>query len=269
MFKILKNLKKSALSVAIIVLLLCVQAWADLTLPDYTSKIVNVGIQQGGIESSAPEVIRKSQMNNLLIFTKEDENILSKYTLISKNSIDEKEFNKYKKKYPILEKEDLYIINELSKDELNELSTLMSKPLMILSNVTNEQTAEKIKEQLVNTMQGMQEYDEQTIPEAMPTEEIINKQNEAIGNLPIPPAIMNQMSLLELLGAMPQEQFDIIFEKIEQSLNGMNDSILEQAAINSVKEEYKAVGMNTDKIQNNYIFISGLQMLGIDRKSVV
>ena len=269
MFKILKNLKKSALSVAIIVLLLCVQAWADLTLPDYTSKIVNVGIQQGGIESSAPEVIRKSQMNNLLIFTKEDENILSKYTLISKNSIDEKEFNKYKKKYPILEKEDLYIINELSKDELNELSTLMSKPLMILSNVTNEQTAEKIKEQLVNTMQGMQEYDEQTIPEAMPTEEIINKQNEAIGNLPIPPAIMSQMSLLELLGAMPQEQFDIIFEKIEQSLNGMNDSILEQAAINSVKEEYKAVGMNTDKIQNNYIFISGLQMLGIALISMI
>lgn len=263
MFKILKNLKRTAPSVVIIVLLLCVQAWADLTLPDYTSKIVNIGIQQGGIENCAPEVIRKSQMNNLLIFTKEDENILSKYTLISKNSMDEKEFDKYKKKYPILENEDLYIINELSKNDLSELSTLMSKPLMILSNVTNEQTAEKIKEQLVNTMQGMQEYDEQNIPETMPIEEIINKQNETIGNLPIPPAIMNQMSLLELLGAMPQEQFDMIFEKIEQSLNGMNDSILEQAAINSVKEEYKSVGMNTDKIQNNYIFISGLQMLGI------
>lgn len=263
MFKILKNLKKSALSVTIIVLLLCVQAWADLTLPDYTSKIVNVGIQQGGIANSVPEVIRKNQMNNLLIFTKEDENILSKYTLISKNSLEEKEFNKYVKKYPALESEDLYIINELSKDELNELGTLMAKPLMILSNVTNEQTAQNIKEQLVNTIQGMQEYDEQTMPEGIPTEEIINKQNEAISNLPIPPAIMNQMSLLELLGAMPQEQFDVMFEKIEESLNGMNDSILAQAAINVVKEEYKAVGMNTDKIQNGYIFISGLQMLGI------
>lgn len=263
MFKILKNLKKSALSVTIIVLLLCVQAWADLTLPDYTSKIVNVGIQQGGIENSAPEVIRKSQMNNLLIFTKEDENILSKYTLISKKSMDEKEFNKYVKKYPILENEDLYIINELNKEDLSKLSTLMSKPLMILSNVTNEQSAKKIKEQLVNNMQGMQEYEEQTALETIPTEEIINKQNEAIGNLPIPPAIMSQMSLLELLAAMPEQQFDVIFEKIEQSLNGMNESILKQAAISSVKEEYKAVGINTDKIQNNYIFISGLQMLGI------
>lgn len=263
MFKILKNLKKSALSVVVIVLLLCVQAWADLTLPDYTSKIVNVGIQQGGIENSLPEAIRKSQMNNLLIFTKEDENILSKYTLISKNSLDEKEFNKYVKKYPELENEDLYIINKLNKEELNDLSSIMAKPLMILSNVTNEQTAEKIKEQLINTMQGMQEYDTQTMPEGIPTEEILNKQNEAVGNLDISPAIMSQMSLLELLGTMPQEQFDVMFAKIEESLNGMNDSILAQAAINSVKEEYKAIGMDTDKIQNNYIFISGLQMLGI------
>lgn len=45
MFKLLKNLKSSILYVVIIVMLLSVQAWADLTLPDYTSKIVNVGIQ--------------------------------------------------------------------------------------------------------------------------------------------------------------------------------------------------------------------------------
>ena len=77
------------------------------------------------------------------------------------------------------------------------------------------------------------------------------------------------MSLLELLGAMPQDQFDVMFQKIEESLNGMNDSILAQAAIGSVKEEYKAVGMNTDKIQNNYIFMSGLQMLGIALISMI
>lgn len=45
MFKVLRNLKKSALSVVAIILLLCVQAWADLELPSYTSKIVNTGIQ--------------------------------------------------------------------------------------------------------------------------------------------------------------------------------------------------------------------------------
>ena len=65
MFKLLKNLKKTWISILIIVLLLCVQAWCDLTLPDYTSKIVNVGIQQGGITSSALEAIRQEQMHNL------------------------------------------------------------------------------------------------------------------------------------------------------------------------------------------------------------
>ena len=79
MFKVLKNLKESWISVIAIVLLLIVQAAGDLTLPDYTSKIVNVGIQNGGIENVAPQVIRKSEMENLLIFTEDDDKILSSY----------------------------------------------------------------------------------------------------------------------------------------------------------------------------------------------
>ncbi len=65
MFKVLKNLKESWISVITIVLLLIVQAAGDLTLPDYTSKIVNVGIQNGGIENVAPEVIRNGKYANI------------------------------------------------------------------------------------------------------------------------------------------------------------------------------------------------------------
>ena len=83
MFKVLKNLKESWISVIAIVLLLVVQAAGDLTLPDYTSKIVNVGIQNGGIENVAPDVIRKSEMENLLIFTEDDDKILASYEEIS------------------------------------------------------------------------------------------------------------------------------------------------------------------------------------------
>ena len=72
MLKLLKNLKESWASVLVIVLLLVVQAVGDLTLPDYTSKIVNVGIQDGGIENPAPDAIRKTEMENLLIFTDDD-----------------------------------------------------------------------------------------------------------------------------------------------------------------------------------------------------
>ena len=241
MFKLLKNLKKTWISILIIVLLLCVQAWCDLTLPDYTSKIVNVGIQQGGITSSALEAIRQEQMHNLLLFTKQDDEILSKYTLISKDTLTEKEYEEYVKKYPVLEDEKIYILNNLSKEEKENLSILISKPLVILSNVTNNETAGNIKQQLLLSLEQN------------------NMQNEGL----ISPTIMHAMSVIELLGAMPEEQFETMLVKIEESLNGMNESILAQAAINGVKEEYKAIGIDTNKIQNGYIFIAGMQMLGI------
>ena len=199
MFKVLKNLKESWISVITIVLLLIVQAAGDLTLPDYTSKIVNVGIQNGGIENVAPEVIRKSEMENMLIFTEEDDKILASYEEISKDNLDSTEYEKLVKKYPTLKNESLYRIKKISSSEQDELDSLMAKPLMMLS---------------------------------------VTKQ-------------------------MPKEQLDQMLETVNQKIDDMQESILEQAAIQEVKNEYKAIGMNTDIIQNQYIIMAGLKMLGI------
>lgn len=132
MLKVLKNLKKTWLSVVVIILLLCLQAMTDLALPDYTSKIVNIGIQQAGIENAAPEVIRKKSMQTLLMFTEEKDKILENYKLISKETLSENEYNKYVKKYPELENQELYIINKLESQEQEELNNLMAKPLIIV-----------------------------------------------------------------------------------------------------------------------------------------
>ncbi len=199
MFKVLKNLKESWISVIAIVLLLVVQAAGDLTLPDYTSKIVNVGIQNGGIENVAPDVIRKSEMENLLIFTEDDDKILASYEEISKEDLDSEEYEKLVKKYPALENETLYRIKKISKSEQDELDSLMAKPLMMIS--TTKQ--------------------------------------------------------------MPKEQIDKMLETVNQKLDDMQESILEQAAIQEVKNEYKAIGIDTDSIQNQYIIMAGLKMLGI------
>ena len=199
MFKVLKNLKESWISVITIVLLLIVQAAGDLTLPDYTSKIVNVGIQNGGIENVAPEVIRKSEMENMLIFTEEDDKVLASYEEISKDNLDSAEYEKLVKKYPALENESLYKIKKISSSEQDELDSLMDKPLMMLS---------------------------------------VTKQ-------------------------MPKGQLDQMLETVNQKIDDMQESILEQAAIQEVKNEYKAIGMNTDSIQNQYIIMAGLKMLGI------
>ena len=237
MLKVLKNLKESWLSVIAIVLLLIVQAAGDLTLPDYTSKIVNIGIQSGGIENPAPEVIRKSEMDNLLIFTEDDEQILNDYKEISKENLDEKEYEKLVKKYPALENETLYEVKKLNSEEQTQLNNMMTKTLMMLSSLENEETANSMKEQMLSSMSA-------NIPE----QQKITMQN---------------MELIDIIKQMPKEQVDKMLETVNEKLDNMQNSILEQAAIQQVKKEYKAIGINTDNLQNKYIIISGLKMLGI------
>lgn len=237
MLKVLKNLKESWLSVIAIVLLLIVQAAGDLTLPDYTSKIVNIGIQSGGIENPAPEVIRKSEMDNLLIFTEDDEQILNDYKEISKENLDEKEYEKLVKRYPELENETLYEVKKLDNEEQTRLNNMMTKPLMMLSSLENEETANSMKEQMLSSM-----------PANIPEQQKIAMQN---------------MELIDIIKQMPKEQIDKMLETVNEKLDNMQNSILEQAAIQQVKKEYKAIGINTDNLQNKYIIISGLKMLGI------
>lgn len=237
MLKVLKNLKESWLSVIAIVLLLIVQAAGDLTLPDYTSKIVNIGIQSGGIENPAPEVIRKSEMDNLLIFTEDDEQILNDYKEISKENLDEKEYEKLVKKYPALENETLYEVKKLDNEEQTRLNNMMTKPLMMLSSLENEETANSMKEQMLSSM-----------PANIPEQQKIAMQN---------------MKLIDIIKQMPKEQIDKMLETVNEKLDNMQNSILEQAAIQQVKKEYKAIGIDTDNLQNKYIIIAGLKMLGI------
>ena len=237
MLKVLKNLKESWLSVIAIVLLLIVQATGDLTLPDYTSKIVNIGIQSGGIENPAPEVIRKSEMGNLLIFTEDDEQILNDYKEISKENLDEKEYEKLVKKYPALENETLYEVKKLNSEEQTQLNNMMTKPLMMLSSLENEETANSMKEQMLSSM-----------PANIPEQQKIAMQN---------------MELIDIIKQMQKEQIDKMLETVNEKLDNMQNSILEQAAIQQVKKEYKAIGIDTDNLQNKYIIIAGLKMLGI------
>lgn len=237
MLKVLKNLKESWLSVIAIVLLLIVQAAGDLTLPDYTSKIVNIGIQSGGIENPAPEVIRKSEMDNLLIFTEDDEQILNDYKEISKENLDEKEYEKLVKKYPALENETLYEVKKLNSEEQTQLNNMMTKPLMMLSSLENEETSNSMKEQMLSSM-----------PANMPEQQKIAMQN---------------MELIDIIKQMPKEQIDKMLETVNEKLDNMQNSILEQAAIQQVKKEYKAIGIDTDNLQNKYIIIAGLKMLVI------
>lgn len=240
MLKVLKNLKKSFFSVIIIIALLCLQAAADLALPDYTSKIVNTGIQSGGIETAVPYIISKENMDIILLFNK-DNNILNNYTLIENelNKDQEKIVKKYLGKDYKIEPNTIYILKDIKDDKKQELSSILATPLMEMSTIKDEQTASQIKEKILSNM---------------PEQQKIYIQN---------------MSLIEIIRNMPEEQRTQLLEQFSEKIENMTDSIKEQAAISSVKEIYKELGVDTDALQNNYIILAGIEMLEVSLVSMI
>ena len=107
MTRLAKYLKPFLPLILLSIILLFVQAMADLSLPDYIAKIVNAGIQQGGIENAVPQAIRQSEMDKLLLFMTPNEQaeVLSAYTLVDSNSPD---YDTYVQQYPALANEPIY-----------------------------------------------------------------------------------------------------------------------------------------------------------------
>ena len=110
-------------AVLLILLLLCGQAYCDLSLPGYTSDIVNVGIQQGGIEESVPKAISKEKMGQLLMFLDDD----SKQEVLDAYEEDETTYDK-----------EAYVLKEsLQKNDekYNNLKDLLSMPMMACNGI--------------------------------------------------------------------------------------------------------------------------------------
>ena len=150
MLKLFKYLKNSIFSILLIVILLVMQAVCDLSLPDYTSKIVNVGIQQSGIESATYSALTSSTMDKLLLFISDDDKefILNNYTLLSKDSLSKSDYEKYLKKYPLLDKSDIYVLNNTGKKNKNKISDIFMNPTYLLATLSSKEGAEKTFEML-------------------------------------------------------------------------------------------------------------------------
>ena len=208
MIKVFKYLKSSIFSVLAVILLLIVQAILDLTLPDYTSKIINVGVQQGGIENAAIEQIGEDSLEKVLLFTssKNKKYILSNYTVSNKTYKGEK-------------------IYKLKKDsDKDKISNILSKPMTIISYI----------------------------------EQSKNSKNTTI-NFDIP----NNMDIYQALSYMSSDEKAKMLAGINKKMKDIPDTIIDQAGVSYVKSEYKRIGINTTKIQNAYIFKTGMIMVGI------
>ncbi len=128
MARLLRFLKPYWWMIVLAIALLFLQANCDLALPDYMSRIVNVGIQQNGVASPIPQAIRQSEMNRVKLFMTEADaaRMLASYSLVQQGAAD---YDKYVKDYPGLAKEPVYILNTLSTDEETWKATSRSRSL--------------------------------------------------------------------------------------------------------------------------------------------
>ena len=235
MLKLLKYLKKSIPSIILIFGLLVLQAFCDLSLPAYTADIVDVGIQQGGIKEAVPIAIRESQMTNLrkLMEADEEELVLNSYTLLSKDNLTAKDFQHYQKEYPILDKENVYILNVAKKD--------------------NEENYEKLKSTMSNAFILLSMLDSKSKETAAVKSQLLSQL----------PKDMADKSLIDILSVLPKEQFNMIIGTMKEKTSQVPDRILEQGAIAAIRLEYKTIGLDTNRIQRNYTLLAGAKMLGL------
>ena len=165
MIKLMKYLKKSAGYIVLIVGLLFLQAYCDLSLPDYTSKVINVGIQQGGIPDGVPEKMRESTMENLQIFMDDDtqKEVQDAYVLDG----------------------DTYELKDgITGDKREELNDLLCKPLMLYTSFTSGSEESR---KMLSQMQVPEGTDSMQVLSAMPEDakkQMLEAADEKLSDMP-------------------------------------------------------------------------------------
>lgn len=237
MFKLMmKYLKPFTLSVIAVIALLFVQAQSELALPDYMSNIVSYGIQAGGIETGVPDVIRKSEYERLAIFLHDDEEALftTNYKLLESTTANADDLDAY----PILKSENVYVLDTKDKNALEELNNVLAPQEFMVYSLEHLNDSES------STMMG--------------------DGNEQLAQLQ---EMLTQMpagtTIFDIFAMMPQENIDEIRNSMSETIAAMGDSTLTTAAASYVKSEYSAIGIDTEALQNEYIMMKGIQMLGI------
>jgi ATP-binding cassette subfamily B protein len=231
MLKLAKFAKPYWLLLVLSIALLFAQANFDLALPDYLSRIVNNGIQQGGVEDALPVAIRAREMEHALLFMSpgDGEAVLGAYTLVNQDSPD---YQSRLTEYPALANEPIYVRNSLEQAELDRLNPVMAKALLAVSGI-EAALADPAKAAEMGAMFG------------------------GFNLSQLPPG----MDVFSMLEKMPEEQRIAISDSMDKKFSAMGETMIVQAAVGAVKNEYIALGVDTEKLQSDYILQVGSWMI--------
>lgn len=230
---IIKYLKGSIMVILLIIGLLIIQALSDLSMPDYTSKIVNIGIQQSGIEEVAPKIIRESEYNKLMLFMDSNDKafVESNYELLNKILLSPEEYDTYVDAYPDLVNEPLYKEkDDLSEETREKLDDIFTEPIAVVSSFESGNT------------------------------EIKNMQSTILDSF-TGDKIPQDADIYQILSMLPEDQLLLIRENIHESFANIPESLVSQSGISYVKSEYEKIGIDINRNQNRFITSTGVKML--------
>ncbi len=238
MFRLFPYIRRYAGLILLAVLLLFVQANADLTLPDYLSKIVNIGIQQGGVESPAPQALRDQTYRRLLLFLTSEEGarVDAAYRLVEPETPD---YAGVVGQYPALQGQPLYLLRPLEPAARAALEPAMARGLVTVSFL---EQAERDPRRAAQLAQGMG-FDLSMLPPGM--------------------------SLFDVLAGLPAGQRGQMTAAIQERLAALGAGMVTQMGLAAARAEYEALGRNMAAVQSDYILRTGALMLLITLVSVI
>ncbi|MGI6116401.1 ABC transporter ATP-binding protein [Luoshenia tenuis] len=225
--KILRNMKPYWKAVVAIVVLLLVQAVCDLSLPNYTSKIIDVGIQNSGVEYATPTVMRKESFEGLQLLMTEDEK------------------QAWQASYAVGEDGYYHLTEDAAKD-MEALDEQFTTPILMGAMIEQMDEGQLAQMQAAMAQQGAQ--------------------NQPGGQDGSPAQAPGGTLAGQGAGQMEGAQgFDLtaIREQVEEQMAAMGESLIHSTAVNFTKTEYEAVGLSLADIQSGYLWRTGGLMLAI------
>lgn len=250
MSKIAKNMLPYWKSVIIILALLVVQAMCDLALPSYTSDIIDVGIQNSGVEHVVPEKITEEELQTAQFIMTDDEADVWK--------------SLYK------EKDGYYELKDLSEDKLNQADEELTVPL-IMNYQMSAMEVDTFKKSIAAQM-GMDEaqladMSVEQIGQMMHVEleSFMQEKEDDDGNTKTVECVdvRSVFSTMLQSGTMTKDQLLSMRDDMEDTIDAMGSSLVKSMGVAYAVSADKAAGVDIDQVQKDYLWMSGLKMVGM------
>ena len=232
MRRIVPYIKRFTLFILLAAALVFVQADATLALPDYMSRIVNVGIQQAGVERALPQAMRQTTYEHVMLFLTPEEQgqVEGAYVLISPRA---PEAAAYVDTYPMLQQEPIYVLrDDLAPETYDALERRLARPLLAVAAIEQVQRNPEMAQQMLPNM--------------------------GLDLSRLPPG----MDLWSALARLPWERREAILGSIDarfETIGGLRAIV--QAAARATRAEYEALGVDMTRLQRDYILRVGGEMM--------